>query len=39
MMGTRGRSRDLQPADRRRLDEGRQGPPHLDHGRQGPHAL
>ena len=35
----RRRSRDLQSADRRRLDEGRQGSADLDHGRQGPHAL
>ena len=33
------RGRDLQPADRRDLDEGRQGAAHLDHRRQGPHAL
>ncbi len=34
----RRRSRDRQPADRRSLDEGRQGPPDLDHRRQGPDA-
>ena len=35
----RRRSRDRQSADRRRLDEGRQGPADLDHRRQGPDAL
>ena len=35
----RRRGRDLQSADRRRLDEGRQRPADLDHRRQGPHAL
>ena len=34
-----GRSRDLQPADRRRVDEGRARAADLDHRRQGPHAL
>ncbi len=31
----RGRSRDLQSADRRQFDEGGEGPPDLDHRRQG----
>ncbi len=34
-----GRSRDRQPADRRRVDEGRARPADLDHRRQGPHAV
>ena len=36
---TAAESCDLQSADRRRLDEGRQGSADLDHGWQGPHAL
>ena len=35
----RGGSRDRQPADRRRVDEGRPRPADLDHRRQGPHAV
>ena len=35
----RRRSRHRQPAARRSLDEGRQGPAHLDHRRQRPHPL
>ena len=35
----RGRSRDRQPADRRRVDEGRPRSADLDHRRQGPHAV
>ena len=36
---SRRRSRDLQSADRRRLDEGRARPADLDHRRQGSHPL
>ena len=35
----RRRGRDRQSADRRRVDEGREGSADLDHRRQGPHAL
>ncbi len=34
-----GRGRDRQPADRRRVDEGRPRSADLDHRRQGPHAV